>query len=150
MTFSFNFCISSLKVFLSIPKFVTASIVDCHILARGSQEKVFGNITWKDREKCPDLIVLTPTCTSSILQEDLQNFVNKTSITSYSDVIFIDVNHYRVNELQAANRTLEQVVQYYLDKACKQEILDRSITDKPFTNIIGIFTLGFHNQRDCR
>jgi light-independent protochlorophyllide reductase subunit B len=51
---------------------VTASIVDRNVLARGSQEKVVDNITRKDREEHPDLIVLTPTCTSSILQEDLQ------------------------------------------------------------------------------
>ncbi|MDF3686368.1 hypothetical protein, partial [Enterobacter hormaechei] len=39
-----------------------------------------------------DLIILTPTCTSSILQEDLQNFVNRASIISDSDVIFADVD----------------------------------------------------------
>ena len=54
---------------------VTASIVDRHVLARGSQEKVVENITRKNKEESPDLILLTPTCTSSILQEDLQNFV---------------------------------------------------------------------------
>src|SRR5687768_13811519 len=51
---------------------VTTSIVDRHVLARGSQEKVVENITRKDKEERPDLILLTPTCTSSILQEDLQ------------------------------------------------------------------------------
>jgi light-independent protochlorophyllide reductase subunit B len=129
---------------------VTASIVDRHVLARGSQEKVVDNITRKDKEERPDLIVLTPTCTSSILQEDLQNFVDRASITSNSDVILADVNHYRVNELQAADRTLEQVVRYYLEKSRKQGTLDQSITDEPSANIIGIFTLGFHNQHDCR
>jgi light-independent protochlorophyllide reductase subunit B len=67
---------------------------------------------------------LTPTCTSSILQEDLQNFVNRASVISDSDMILVDVNHYRVNELQAADRTLEQVVRYYLDKTRRQETLD--------------------------
>lgn len=129
---------------------VTASIVDRHVLARGSQEKVVDNITRKDKEERPDLIVLTPTCTSSILQEDLQNFVDRASTTSNSDVILADVNHYRVNELQAADRTLEQVVRYYLEKARKQGTLDQSITEEPSANIIGIFTLGFHNQHDCR
>lgn len=129
---------------------VTASIVDRHVLARGSQEKVVDNITRKDKEERPDLIVLTPTCTSSILQEDLQNFVDRASITSNSDVILADVNHYRVNELQAADRTLEQVVRYYLEKASRQGTLDQSITEEPSANIIGIFTLGFHNQHDCR
>nr|YP_010715447.1 protochlorophyllide reductase subunit B [Todea barbara]WDE24585.1 protochlorophyllide reductase subunit B [Todea barbara] len=129
---------------------VTASIVDRHVLARGSQEKVINNITRKDKEQRPDPIVSTPTCTSSILQEDLQNFVDRASISSESDVILADVNHYRVNELQAADRTLEQIVRYYLNKARGQGTLDRSITDIPSANIIGISTSGFHNQHDCR
>ena len=96
---------------------VTASIVDRHVLARGSQEKVVENITRKDKEENPDLIILTPTCTSSILQEDLQNFVNRAGLDSKSDVLLADVNHYRVNELQAADRTLEQIIRFYLEKA---------------------------------
>ena len=255
---------------------VTASIVDRHVLARGSQEKVVENITRKNKEETPDLILLTPTCTSSILQEDLQNFVEgvtrNTRVTSHStllltekenplnpttnvitsnsvqnknkpeasqaqaspelhsasvlvtpqanvffdtndfndskepsknldqksdstvqkewktgaelnnsfahkemplfvltsgeqekkkmvgsdinesqpDVILADVNHYRVNELQAADRTLEQIVRFYIEKAKKQNNLNILKTEKPSVNIIGIFTLGFHNQHDCR
>ena len=129
---------------------VTASIVDRHVLARGSQEKVVENITRKDKEERPDLIVLTPTCTSSILQEDLQNFVNRAAVDSQADVILADVNHYRVNELQAADRTLEQVVRFYIEKAKKTNALDLKKTAKPSANIIGIFTLGFHNQHDSR
>nr|YP_009237957.1 protochlorophyllide reductase subunit B [Pseudomuriella schumacherensis]AMO01383.1 protochlorophyllide reductase subunit B [Pseudomuriella schumacherensis] len=129
---------------------VTASIVDRHVLARGSQEKVYENITRKDKEERPDLIVLTPTCTSSILQEDLQNFVNRASMDSESDVILADVNHYRVNELQAADRTLEQIVRFYIEKAKKQNDWCTTKTKKPSVNILGIFTLGFHNQHDYR
>nr|QYB22796.1 photochlorophyllide reductase subunit B [Widdringtonia nodiflora]BBN67041.1 photochlorophyllide reductase subunit B [Widdringtonia schwarzii] len=127
----------------------TASIVDRHVLARGSQERVVDNILRKDKEEHPDLVILTPTCTSSILQEDLQNFVNRASIISDSDVIFADVDHYQVNEIQAADRTLEQVVRYYLDRCHRQE-RHQFLTDAPSANIIGIFTLGFHNQHDCR
>ena len=129
---------------------VTASIVDRHVLARGSQEKVVENIARKDKEERPDLIILTPTCTSSILQEDLQNFVNRAALESASDVILADVNHYRVNELQAADRTLEQVIRFYLEKAQKQGNLSNELTPKPSANIIGVFTLGFHNQHDSR
>nr|AYD72389.1 photochlorophyllide reductase subunit B [Acetabularia peniculus] len=129
---------------------VTASIVDRHVLARGSQEKVVENITRKDKEEEPDLILLTPTCTSSILQEDLQNFVERASLNCQSDVILADVNHYRVNELQAADRTLEQIVRFYLDKSKNQSVVTQNKTLKPSANIIGIFTLGFHNQHDCR
>ena len=129
---------------------VTASIVDRHVLARGSQEKVVENITRKDKEENPDLILLTPTCTSSILQEDLQNFVDRASLESNSDVILADVNHYRVNELQAADRTLEQIVRFYIEKGKKDGSLAKDKTLSPSANIIGIFTLGFHNQHDCR
>nr|YP_010732055.1 photochlorophyllide reductase subunit B [Massjukichlorella minus]WDY12969.1 photochlorophyllide reductase subunit B [Massjukichlorella minus] len=129
---------------------VTASIVDRHVLARGSQNKVIETITRKDKEEKPDLILLTPTCTSSILQEDLQNFVDRAALESKCDVILADVNHYRVNELQAADRTLEQVVRFYIEKARKQGLLDGLKSQKPSANIIGIFTLGFHNQHDSR
>jgi light-independent protochlorophyllide reductase subunit B len=127
---------------------VTASVVDRHVLARGSQEKVVSNITRKDREEQPDLIVLTPTCTSSILQEDLQNFVNRAALESKADVILADVNHYRVNELQAADKTLEQIVDFYLTKARKYKTISTTKTIRPSVNIIGSFCLGFHNQHD--
>ena len=127
---------------------VTASIVDRNVLARGSQEKVVDNIVRKDREETPDLIVLTPTCTSSILQEDLENFVERAQMEAKGDVMLADVNHYRVNELQAADRTLQQIVQFYTKKAQKHgEIPPKS--EKPSANILGISTLGFHNQHDC-
>jgi light-independent protochlorophyllide reductase subunit B len=128
---------------------VTASIVDRNVLARGSQEKVVDNITRKDKEENPDLIILTPTCTSSILQEDLENFVSRAQLEAKSDVLLADVNHYRVNELQAADRTLLQVVQYYINQARKKGTLPDGKTEKPSVNIIGISTLGFHNQHDC-
>jgi light-independent protochlorophyllide reductase subunit B len=127
---------------------VTASVVDRNVLARGSQEKVVNNITRKDREERPDLIVLTPTCTSSILQEDLENFVSRATMDTQGDVLLADVNHYRYNELQAADRTLAQIVRFYLEKARKKEQLPEGKTEKPSVNIIGISTLGFHNQHD--
>lgn len=128
---------------------VTASVVDRKVLARGSQEKVIDNITRKDQEENPDLIVLTPTCTSSILQEDLQNFVERAQLDAKGDVLLADVNHYRVNELQAGDRTLSQIVEFYINKARKKDELPQDKTEKPSVNIIGISTLGFHNNHDC-
>ncbi len=127
---------------------VTASVVDRHVLARGSQEKVIQNITRKDKEESPDLVLLTPTCTSSILQEDLQNFVNRASQDTKADVLLADVNHYRVNELQAADRTLEQIVRFYLEKATKDGSLPVNKTQIPSVNIIGPCNLGFHVSHD--
>ncbi|AHJ27712.1 ferredoxin:protochlorophyllide reductase (ATP-dependent) subunit B [Nodularia spumigena CS-584] len=128
---------------------VTTSVVDRNVLARGSQEKVVDNITRKDAEEHPDLIVLTPTCTSSILQEDLHNFVERAQLEAKGDVMLADVNHYRFNELQAADRTLHQIVQYYIEKARKRGELPEGKTAKPSVNIIGNSTLGFHNNHDC-
>jgi light-independent protochlorophyllide reductase subunit B len=127
---------------------VTASVVDRHVLARGSQEKVIQNIQRKDKEETPDLVILTPTCTSSILQEDLQNFVNRASQNTEADVLLADVNHYRVTELQAADRTLEQIVRFYLQKAEKEVSIKRIKTDQPSANIIGPSNLAFHMQHD--
>ncbi len=128
---------------------VTTSVVDRNVLARGSQEKVVDNIVRKDAEEHPDLIVLTPTCTSSILQEDLHNFVERSQLEAKGDVMLADVNHYRYNELQAADRTLDQIVQYYIEKARKRGELPEGKTAKPSVNIIGTTTLGFHNNHDC-
>ncbi|MEY2983479.1 MAG: protochlorophyllide reductase ChlB subunit, partial [Cyanobacteriota bacterium] len=128
---------------------VTASVVDRQVLSRGSQEKVVDNIVRKDQEEHPDLIVLTPTCTSSILQEDLQNFVSRAQMDAAGDVLLADVNHYRFNELQAGDRTLKQIVQFYLAKARKQGTLTTDKTAHPSVNLIGFTTLGFHNQHDC-
>ena len=132
---------------------VTSSIVDRHVLARGSQEKVIENIVRKDKEENPDLILLTPTCTSSILQEDLQNFADRAALESQSDVLLADVNHYRVNELQAADRTFEQIVRFYIEKTKKENpayFTQQGKTTKPSANILGILSLGFHHQHDCR
>ena len=129
---------------------VTASVVDRNVLARGSQEKVVNNIVRKDGEENPDLIVLTPTCTSSILQEDLANFVDRAQMDAKGDVLLADVNHYRYNEFQAADRTLHQIVKFYLEKAQKKNQLSTEKTENPSVIFIGISTLGFHNQHDCR
>ena len=124
---------------------VTTSVVDRHVLARGSQEKVVNNITRKDKEGLPNLIILTPTCTSSILQEDLTNFCYRAGLETKSDILLADVNHYRVTELQAADRTLEQIVEFYLKK---YEKVAKKKTLFPSVNIIGSFNLAFHNQHD--
>lgn len=128
---------------------VTASIVDRNVLARGSQEKVVDNIVRKDQEEQPDLIVLTPTCTSSILQEDLENFVERAQMDAQCDVMLADVNHYRVNELQAADRTFKQIVEFYINKGRKKGGLAEDKTENPSVNIIGLSTLGFHNNHDA-
>lgn len=76
--------------------------------------------------------------------------MGRASISSDSYIIFADVDHYQVNEIQAADRTLEQMVRFYLSNTYRQDNLDQFCTNVPSVNIIGNFTLGFHNQHDCR
>lgn len=129
---------------------VTTSIVDRNVLARGSEQKVIDNIIRKDKEEKPNLIILTPTCTSSILQEDLQNFVERASLNSKADVILAEVNHYRISELQAADKTLEQIIKFYVKKGQKSKKLKIFKSIKPSINLIGVCTLGFHHNHDIR
>lgn len=129
---------------------VTASIVDRHVLSQGSQEKVVGTIVRKDREEVPDLLVVTPTCTSSILQEDLENFVGRASLEAKGEVILSDINHYRVNEFQAGDRSLQQIVQHFIEKAIREGDLATEKTAEPSVNLLGFVTLGFHHQHDRR
>ena len=129
---------------------VTTSIVDRHVLAKGSQVKVVENTIKKIKSDLPDLVLLTPTCTSSILQEDLTNFVEQTKNTVSTDVLLADVNHYRVNEFQAADRTLEQIIKYYLEKEKKTPNFLIQKTETPSVNLFGFCTLGFHTNHDLR
>jgi light-independent protochlorophyllide reductase subunit B len=76
--------------------------------------------------------------------------VQRASLDAEGDVMLADVNHYRVNELQAADRTLQQIVQFYIEKARKKGTLPAGKTEKPSVNIIGLTTLGFHNNHDNR
>ena len=126
---------------------VSTSIVSRQVLGRGSKTKVCNTIVRKAKDDQPGLIVLTPTCTSSILQEDLHNFIERAKREAYCDVLLGDINHYRYSELQAADKTLEQIVKFALENTSNSHVLK---TPKPSVNILGIFTLGFHANHDCR
>jgi light-independent protochlorophyllide reductase subunit B len=126
---------------------VSTSIVSRQVLGQGSKDKVCNTITRKDQDDQPGLIVLTPTCTSSILQEDLHNFIERAKRETLCDVLLGDINHYRYNELQAADKTLEQIVKFVLEK---NKGIKLNKTKIPSVNILGMFTLGFHSNHDCR
>ena len=140
----FNVMRSMLERQKNITK-VTTSVIDRQVLTQGSGNKIIQNIIRKDKEDSPKLILLTPTCTSSILQEDLDNFIKKSSLETNADVLLADVNHYRVTEYQAADITLKQIIQFYLKKYINTT---RFQTKEPSVNIIGAFSLAFHNQHD--
>lgn len=128
---------------------VATSVVDRHVLARGSQEKVVQNLNRRALDFKPDLVVLTPTCTSSILQEDLQSFVNQTCRNFNINVLLADVNHYRFTELEAADKTLFQIVSFFLGNNFRTKSFSKiAKTTKPSVNIIGALNLSFHLHHD--
>jgi light-independent protochlorophyllide reductase subunit B len=96
---------------------VKTTLVDRHVLTKGSQTKVIENLERQYKEENPDFILLTPTCTSSILQEDLNLFVKRACQNIKTPILLADVNHYRINELQASDKTLEQVLSFILSVA---------------------------------
>ena len=140
----FNVMRSMLERQKNLPK-VTTNIIDRHVLTQGSANKIIRNIIRKDKEESPKLILITPTCTSSILQEDLDNFIKKSSLETNADVLLADINHYRNNEYQAADITLKQIIHFYIKKYTNSKI---SLTKEPSVNIIGAYSLAFHNQHD--
>lgn len=121
---------------------VTTSIVDRNILSKGSSYKLSKTLIRKIKEERPLLIIVTPTCTSSILQEDLKNFIKFISIETKSNLILADINHYKINEYQAADITLKQIVSFYLKNKISINV------QQPLINIIGSYSLMFHNQHD--
>ena len=64
---------------------VTASIVDRHVLARGSQEKVIENIVQKDVTDTPDLVIVT----SEPLNNSIPDVIPDTLLDCVPDVAVI-------------------------------------------------------------
>ena len=126
---------------------VCSSIVDRHVLAAGSRSKVVSTIVRKDREDTPDLIVVTPTCTSSILQEDIHNYVERAQAQTDAEVIYAEVSHYRHSEAQAQDMMLHQITRRSLMRHGSNQV---EKTPRPSVNLIGVVDLGFHNRDDAR
>jgi light-independent protochlorophyllide reductase subunit B len=108
---------------------------------------VVDNIVRKDQEEHPDLIVLTPTCTSSILQEDLPTLYSEPAGCRWR----CDAGGCEPlpGERAAGGRSHPAANrQFYIEKARKKGTLPEGKTEKPSVNIIGLTTLGFHNNHD--
>ena len=129
---------------------VTISVVGRQVLGQGSQDKVENTIIRKALDELPACLVLTPTCTSSILQEDLKNFCKRAGFDLNCPVLLANTNHYRDTEASAADKVFLQLClrsfqAFGLDKVRKQQK-----TPTPSVNILGVASLGYHNDHDCR
>ncbi|NWJ46337.1 MAG: ferredoxin:protochlorophyllide reductase (ATP-dependent) subunit B [Chloroflexi bacterium] len=87
----------------------------------------------------PDLIVVTQTCSSSLLQEDYGSLARQANIPN--EVLIYAPNPFRVEEDESANGLLTVMVEQFA-------AMKLPPTSKPSVNIIGPISLGFHHKHD--
>jgi light-independent protochlorophyllide reductase subunit B len=86
----------------------------------------------------PDLVVICASCSTILLQEDLQVVANSTGIAA--EVLVYDANPYRMQEISAAEGLLLELIKRYTRP--------QPLTERPSVNIIGPASLGFHVRSD--
>lgn len=86
----------------------------------------------------PDLIVLVSSCSTILLQEDLQRVAESSNLNT--EFIVYDANPYRMQEITAAEGLFTTLVKRY---AAAQ-----TPTPYPSVNLIGFASLGFHARSD--
>lgn len=86
----------------------------------------------------PDLIVICASCSTILLQENLQVVADSAGVKA--EVVVYDANPYRMQEIAAAEGLFTTLVKRYA-AAC-------SLTERPSVNIIGPASLGFHTRPD--
>ena len=83
----------------------------------------------------PELIVIAPSCSTALLQEDLHQLAAHSGLPKEKILVYA-LNPFRVSENEAADGLLTELVKRY---AVTQEK-----TDRPSVNLLGFTSLGFH------
>lgn len=86
----------------------------------------------------PDLIIVAPSCSTILLQEDLQRVADSAELAT--KVLVYDANPYRMQEIACSENLFTLLVKQY---ACAQPL-----TETPSVNLIGPASLGFHARSD--
>lgn len=86
----------------------------------------------------PELIVICSSCSTILLQEDLQTVAD--SAGTDAEVFVYDANPYRMQEITAAEGLFTELVKRYARP--------QPLTERPSVNIIGPASLGFHVRVD--
>ncbi|NOK58389.1 MAG: ferredoxin:protochlorophyllide reductase (ATP-dependent) subunit B [Chloroflexi bacterium AL-W] len=116
---------------------MTTSIVSGHDLARGTI-RLPDTLKQVEASLHPELIIVCASCSTILLQEDLQVVADSADIDT--EVLVYDANPYRMQEIVAADGLTTLLVKRY---AIPQEL-----TPHPSVNIIGPASLGFHVRSD--
>ncbi len=116
---------------------MTTSVVSGTDLARGTI-RLPETLRQVEEKLHPDLIVVVASCSTILLQENLE--VTASSANLDTDVLVYDANPYRMQENGAAEGLFSELVRRYA--------APQPLTERPSVNILGPASLGFHVRHD--
>lgn len=116
---------------------MTTSVVSGADLARGTI-RLPETLRQVEASKRPDLIVVVASCSTILLQENLEITVRSAGVNC--DVMVFDANPYRMAETAAAESLFTELVRRYA--------APQPPTARPSVNILGPSSLGFHARHD--
>ncbi|MBV5319598.1 MAG: ferredoxin:protochlorophyllide reductase (ATP-dependent) subunit B [Chlorobium phaeobacteroides] len=113
---------------------LSISVVRGRDLAQGVS-RLPGTLQQVDHHYSPDLTVIAPSCSTALLQEDLNQLAAHSGVPSEKLLVYA-LNPFRVSENEAADGLFTELVKRY---AVAQEK-----TPTPSVNLLGFTSLGFH------
>lgn len=116
---------------------MTTSVVSGRDLAMGTI-RLPDTLRQLEAKLHPELIVICASCSTILLQEDLQILAN--SAGTQAEVVVYDANPYRMAEVTSAEGLFTLLVKRYAQA--------QPLTARPSVNIIGPASLGFHVRTD--
>ena len=116
---------------------MTTSVVSGRDLAQGTI-RLPETLRQVEAKLRPELILVCASCSTILLQEDLQAVAD--SAHTAAEVLVFDANPYRMQEIQSAEGLFTTLVKRYARP--------QPLTDVPSVNLIGPASLGFHVRTD--
>ncbi|MCS6882436.1 MAG: ferredoxin:protochlorophyllide reductase (ATP-dependent) subunit B [Oscillochloridaceae bacterium] len=116
---------------------MTTSVVSGTDLARGTI-RLPETLRQVEASKKPDLIVVVASCSTILLQENLEIAARSAGVGC--EVLVFDANPYRMAETRAADALFTELVRRYA--------APQALTPRPSVNILGPSSLGFHARHD--
>jgi light-independent protochlorophyllide reductase subunit B len=116
---------------------MTTSVVSGRDLAQGTI-RLPDTLRQVEAKLHPELIVVCASCSTILLQEDLQTVANSAGIDA--EVLVYDANPYRMQEILSAEGLLTTLV--------KRFAKPQALTARPSVNLIGPSSMGFHARND--
>ena len=117
---------------------LSISVVRGQDLARGVS-RLPNTLEQVDEHYHPEIIVVAPSCSTALLQEDLAQLSRHSGVDP-EKIIVHDVNPFRVQEHESAEDLFTKLVERYS--------LEQSMTEQPSVNLLGFTSLGFHLRSD--